>query len=121
MLSILCVVDRVVHLLDIHHLHQGDRDADIGRFCTAFFVPFNGRYVFVAAVFKDYEFAILFIRLVSAVGNLVAPLLHLDALPVVAGELVLLATGQLQCRVVRLSLIALRGIVGDRPVMFPDD
>ena len=118
MLSILCVVDRVVHLLDIHHLHQGDRDADIGRFCTAFFVPFNGRYVFVAAVFKDYEFAILFIRLVSAVGNLVAPLLHLDALPVVAGELVLFAACQLQKACIWFSFVALHIIVGDCPLVF---
>ena len=100
MLSILCVVDRVVHLLDIHHLHQGDRDAYTYRNGTAIFGISNWWNVFVVVVFQNNKLTSILIRLVSAVGllagHLVTPPLHLDALPVVAGELVLFAACQLQ-------------------------
>merc|ERR1712218_247229 len=55
------------------------------------------------------------VRFVSAVGKLVAPLLHLDALPVVAGELALLiAPGQLQGRLVGLCGVA-KGVTTHLP------
>ena len=116
----------MVHLFDLHHLHQGDRDVDIDRNDSAIFVigsfsiP-NWRNVFVVVVFEDDEFAAIFVGFVPAVCHLVTPLLHLDALPVVAGELVLFATGQFQRRVISFSFVALIGIVRDRPVVFAKD
>ena len=68
--------------------------------------------VLVVAILEDDHLAAPHVRLVSAVRHLVAPLLHLDALPVVAGELALLfAASQLQHRRVRFSFIALIIIV----------
>ena len=43
----------MVRLFDLHHLHQGDRDVDIGRNDTAIFVIVNGRDILVVAVFEN--------------------------------------------------------------------
>ena len=52
-------------------------------------------------------------------GHLVAPLLHLDTLPVLAGGLtLLLAASQLQHGRVWGSFIALKMIFGNGPLMF---
>ena len=53
----------------------------------------------VEAIFEKKNLAFLFVRLVSAVGQLVAPLLHPDTLADVAGELtLLLAPSQLHLK-----------------------
>ena len=58
------------------------------------------------------------IRLISTVRPLIAPLIHLDALPVVARELVLwVAPCQLQRGHIRFSFIAFVNVVGYRPTL----
>ena len=64
------------------------------------------RNVLVVVVFEDDNSAPVLIGLVPTVGDLVAPLLHLDALPIVAGELTPLATRQLQHCGIGLAIVA---------------
>ena len=54
--------------------------------------------------------------------HLIAPPLHLDALPIVTSELpLLLAAGQLQHRCVSFSFVAIVIVVRDRPLVLAED
>ena len=71
----------------------------------------------VEAIFEKKNPAFLFVRLVSAVGQLVAPLLHPDTLAVVAGELtLLLAPSQLR---LKGDLVTRAARIEDSPVVLP--
>ena len=71
----------------------------------------------VEAIFEKKNPAFLFVRLVSAVGQLVAPLLHPDTLAVVAGELtLLLAPSQLH---LKGDLVTRAARIEDSPVVLP--
>ena len=54
-------VDGVIYFLYLHHFHKGDRNADIGRNCTAIFATFYGGDVFVVVVFENNQLASIFI------------------------------------------------------------
>ena len=56
----------------------------------------EGRHLAVVALLEHNELAAVLVRLVPAVDDLVAPLLHADALAVAAGELPVPAPSQLQ-------------------------
>ena len=71
----------------------------------------------VEAIFEKKNLAFLFVRLVSAVGQLVAPLLHPDTLADVAGELtLLLAPSQLH---LKSDLVTRAARIEDSPVVRP--
>ena len=59
-------------------------------------VDSEGRHLAVVALLEHDELAAVLVRLVPAVDDLVAPLLHADALAIAAGELPVPAPGQLQ-------------------------
>ena len=86
----------LITFINLFNVYQGDRDVDLCWDYSTISSSYDWRDVLVIVVVQYDQLAILLVRLVSAVRHLVAPLLHLDTLPVVAGELVLSTACQLQ-------------------------
>ena len=117
--------DRVEDLLDLDNPHQveghGHLDRDDG---SVLILPDRWQVLVVVGLHRD-QLAVVLVRLVPAVRHLdevgrilptsnrhlVAPPLHLDALPIVAGELVFCTASKLQHGCLRFPLMALKSVV----------
>ena len=121
--------DRVEDLLDLDNPHQveghGHLDRDDG---SVLILPDRWQVLVVVGLHRD-QLAVVLVRLVPAVRHLdevgrilstsnrhlVAPPLHLDALPIVAGELAVKTSGQLEAACVGQPIVAPDRIALYRP------
>ena len=121
--------DRVEDLLDLDNPHQveghGHLDRDDG---SVLILPDRWQVLVVVGLHRD-QLAVVLVGLVPAVRHLdqlgrilstssrhlVAPPLHLDALPIVAGELAVKTSGQLEASCVGQPIVAPDRIALYRP------
>ena len=112
--------DRVEDLLDLDNPHQveghGHLDRNDG---SVFILPDRWQVLVVVGLHRD-QLAVVLVGLVPAIRHLdqlgrilstssrhlVAPRLHLDALPIVAGELAVKTSGQLEASCVGQPIVA---------------
>ena len=99
-------VDGVVKLGDGEDVHQAGGHIHLHRTQLPLLCV-NSEWcnVLLVVLLKHQQLAVLLIRLVSTVHYLVTPLLHADALTIIAGELLLPAAGELEQAAVGRPLV----------------
>ena len=125
--------DRVEDLLDLDNPHQveghGHLDRDDG---SVLILPDRWQVLVVVGLHRD-QLAVVLVGLVPAIRHLdqlgrilstssrhlVAPRLHLDALPIVAGELAVKTSGQLEAACVGQPIVAPDRVALYRPDLIP--